>query len=994
MPYCPECSAKVPAGAAVCPTCDSALVSTPGREVAREDPDSPDLTAVRQELAASLTPQYKLLRLLGVGGMGAVYLAREPALKRLVAVKVLFPGLAAQPSARARFQREARAAAALSHPNVVRVYAVGETSQTTLPYIVMQYVEGVTLADWMGERRHRNERDVRRIIGQVAAALGAAHARELVHRDVKPANVLIERDSGRPYVADFGVSAALSRLQQDTKITATGMVLGTPTYMSPEQAAGEKVTPQSDVYSLGVVAYELLTGELPFTAASVMGWAAAHLRDTPPPVAARRPDVSPEVARLVDRCLAKKPADRPGPHEIARGMLPSLETEIEWPPPGLRRLQGRADVLLRLVLGTVAAGAFAVLAFAFTPDILVVHPHWLTRFDVAEQLAGQEHQLRATSPETGEVAFFAWQTVLWLASTVFGLGLVASLAAAWRTTLRIARARALGWSGRTLLDVAADHDGRSGLILAGTRELASLEDAQRARLLATRRALAVAVPGGGAWLLGSLCLWAVLAAAGPLGGDPTAPAGNVNVLLLLALPGLLGLGVGTTLRWQERRLLGPLARRARPSVGADHVAAWYDSLPAGELRPVEPLPERTLTRWRRATLGAATAVALGVTLAVSGLVVASVAAARFVQREAPRTAELLATLDRLGDADPLATARRVSQPYRRSPLPADDPVTLALVRSLGVVDPETSLPPYPLGLAPLRTLLDSLVQALTGGTADTVGADATDSAAPEARLEELGDHARTVAFRRLARAAGPDLLSAARDRPLDAYETLADVPILRLDRVIEAAHANAAAALAAAAGGDRVGPFERLADNLAMADRLLESSALIGNVAGLRMLQRSALLPLAALEERDGNTAQALALRDAARQLDAVSFPLSGTSGLAVDPANASAWRRVLANHAVPPGYRAELLVAAWAGLCGNRWELLGGPSARRRDTFLAIADSIADLPEARTLAEIIHRSWRGIEPRAVALEQGRRSRIQWTPWMVTYRLRLCAGAQ
>jgi hypothetical protein len=310
-----------------------------------------------------------------------------------------------------------------------------------------------------------------------------------------------------------------------------------------------------------------------------------------------------------------------------------------------------------------------------------------------------------------------------------------------------------------------------------------------------------------------------------------------------------------------------------------------------------------------------------------------------------------------------------------------------------VADPEAALLPYPRALAPLRTLADSLVLALTSGAADTLGEGVADSAAPGALPEELGDHPRTVAFRRLARTTGPDLLRAARDRPLGAYETLADVPILRLDRIFEAAHANAAAALAAAARGDRVGPYERLADNLAMAERLLGSAALIGNIAGLRMLQRSALLPLAALEEHEGHAAQALALRDAALQLDVLSFPLRGTSGLAVDPANLTVWRRVLANDAVPPGYRAELLVAAWAGLCGNRWELLGGPSAARRDTFLAIADSIADVPEARTLAEIIHRSWRGIEPLGVPLEQRRRSRIQWTPWMVTYRLHLCAGA-
>jgi hypothetical protein len=246
----------------------------------------------------------------------------------------------------------------------------------------------------------------------------------------------------------------------------------------------------------------------------------------------------------------------------------------------------------------------------------------------------------------------------------------------------------------------------------------------------------------------------------------------------------------------------------------------------------------------------------------------------------------------------------------------------------------------------------------------------------------------------VARTAGLDPVRAARDRPLQAYETLADVPIIRLDGIFEAALANAAVALVLASRGERIEPVERLADNLAAADALLGSSDLLASFTGLRMLQRGALLPLAALEERDSHAFQALALREAARQLDALSVPLRGVSGLAVDPAHPAVWQRVVASRALPPGYRAELLGAAWAGLCGNRWELLGGPSPQRRSTFLALADSIPDLPDARALVELGLRSWRGIEPRDLALEQGRRTRIQWTPWMVTHRLRRCAGAE
>ena len=316
MPYCPECSASVPDGAVSCPTCGAALVSTPADGAEQEPSQSADLELVTADLRHSLAPQYEFLRVLGTGGMGAVFLLREPALKRLVAVKVLAPWLAAD---------------ALSHPNVVRVYAEGETSGLRLPYIVMQYVEGPTLTEWMEQHRPASEREARRIIGEVASALAAAHARQLVHRDVKPSNVLVEHDTGRAYVVDFGVSAALatSPSEDATRLTATGTVAGTPIYMSPEQASGETVTPKSDVYSLGILAYELLVGELPYEARTAMGWAAAHMRDTPTPVRVHRGDLAPEVAAIVDRCLAKDPDDRPTAEDVARGLLPGIESEIE-----------------------------------------------------------------------------------------------------------------------------------------------------------------------------------------------------------------------------------------------------------------------------------------------------------------------------------------------------------------------------------------------------------------------------------------------------------------------------------------------------------------------------------------------------------------------------------------------------------------------------------------------------------------------------------------
>ena len=369
MAYCPACSVAVPDETEQCPTCGADIEVTPTGEP--EAPQRPklDVDRLQKTLASSLVPTYEVLRPLGQGGMGAVFLAKEPALKRLVAVKVLAPDLAKDNAARARFEREATAAAALSHPNVVRVYAVGETKRTKLPYIVMQYVEGPTLKEWHLRKRKISEREARRIIGEVAAALASAHERDLVHRDVKPSNILIEASTGRAFVADFGLTAALVMHEDETKITESGTLLGTPTYMSPEQSRGSDVTPRSDVYSLGMVAYQLFTGTLPYFANSPMGWIAAHLEEVPTPTGERRPELSPAVTQMVDRCLNKLPDKRPTALDVARGMLPTLDSLIEWPPPGLRWLLGRGRTLGRLAMSAVLGTALATAALTFIPNI-------------------------------------------------------------------------------------------------------------------------------------------------------------------------------------------------------------------------------------------------------------------------------------------------------------------------------------------------------------------------------------------------------------------------------------------------------------------------------------------------------------------------------------------------------------------------------------------------------------------------------------------------
>ncbi len=324
---------------------------------------------VVDELREALAPELLLLEPIGSGGMGDVYLARDPVLKRNVAVKLLAPRLGLSPSARLRFAREAEAAAAVAHPNVVPIHRVGHLPRSELGYIVMAYVEGPSLRDLVPEGTVASESDVRRVVGEVAAALAAAHARGVVHRDIKPANVLYDPPGGRFVVVDFGIAAVANRDTDGAgaRLTMEGVPVGTPSYMSPEQAAGDPVDEKSDIYSLGCVAYELLAGRPPITGATAAAVVRGHLATSPPPLASLRSDLSPDFAALVMRCLEKDPARRPDAEELTRALGVVQRATVEWPPPGLESLHRQGALWTR----TVGRFATALLAFVL---ILGIHP--------------------------------------------------------------------------------------------------------------------------------------------------------------------------------------------------------------------------------------------------------------------------------------------------------------------------------------------------------------------------------------------------------------------------------------------------------------------------------------------------------------------------------------------------------------------------------------------------------------------------------------------
>ena len=260
-------------------------------------------------LSSALAPAYQVEGEIGRGGMAIVYRGRDVRLKRGVAVKLLPPELAFRDDVRSRFLREAEMAARLSHPNIVPIYSVDE--RDGLVYFVMGLVEGESVGDRIRRSGPLPIDEVRRVLREVADALAYAHAHGVVHRDIKPDNVLLEGATGRALVTDFGIARAATEEEGSTRLTATGTAIDTPAYMSPEQCAGDRgIDGRSDLYSLGAVAYQMLTGDPPFTGSSTPAVMVKHVTEVPAPVRLGRPDVPDDLERIVMRLLEKDPADR------------------------------------------------------------------------------------------------------------------------------------------------------------------------------------------------------------------------------------------------------------------------------------------------------------------------------------------------------------------------------------------------------------------------------------------------------------------------------------------------------------------------------------------------------------------------------------------------------------------------------------------------------------------------------------------------------------
>jgi eukaryotic-like serine/threonine-protein kinase len=299
--------------------------------------------------------RYRLERDLGHGGMASVYFGRDSELERPVAVKVLSEALAADDGFRRRFEREARLAARLSHPNLVGVYDVGVDEGR--PFIVLEYVEGETLAALLSRRGRLEPDEARGLALQAARALAAVHEAELVHRDVKPQNLIL-RDDGTLKLADFGIATA----REVTALTQAGTILGTAAYLAPEQALGEEVSLAADVYSLGAVLYELLAGRPPFTVETLAELAEKQRRGEIEPVGDVAPAVPADLEDAVMRCLARVPTYRPTAAQLTTDL--STTRPLARPAPKRRAEPTRRRLWIALAAVLVVAAILLGVALA------------------------------------------------------------------------------------------------------------------------------------------------------------------------------------------------------------------------------------------------------------------------------------------------------------------------------------------------------------------------------------------------------------------------------------------------------------------------------------------------------------------------------------------------------------------------------------------------------------------------------------------------------
>ncbi len=300
MKECPSCKKKVDDDVRLCPYCGYSFLGDEPTTVGFSDIYFPELDIIKEKLAN----KYKVLGLIGRGGFSTVLKLKDTVLERICALKILSRDLITDPEMLERFKREARLYAKLDHPNIVQVYDVG--FYKNVAYIIMKYIDGITLKDLIKERAPLEFKEIIRISQDIASVLEYMHSKGIIHRDIKPANIMIQKDNGRAILTDFGLAKNL----ETTKFTATGKIMGSPHYLAPEQAKGEKVDERTDIYSLGITMFEMATGKLPFEGESAVQIVLKHIREELPKPSTYNKKLDKDLEKIILKATKRNPAER------------------------------------------------------------------------------------------------------------------------------------------------------------------------------------------------------------------------------------------------------------------------------------------------------------------------------------------------------------------------------------------------------------------------------------------------------------------------------------------------------------------------------------------------------------------------------------------------------------------------------------------------------------------------------------------------------------
>jgi hypothetical protein len=884
--------------------------------------------AIAVALQAALGGRVLLIRTIGEGGMGRVYLGRDPQLKRFVAVKVLLQSQGADAEAHARFQREAQAIAAVSHANVVAIYGVGELPDGT-PYFIMQYVAGGSMAERLAATGPLPIDVAESVLGDVAAALAAAHRRGIVHRDVKPANVLWDEESERATVSDFGIATLQESEgdEGDMRITASGMAVGSPAYMSPEQLLTEPITPKSDIYALGLLGYELLTGHGPYAATSPSDVVAAHLRDAPRRLSDLRAGVPPNLESLLLRCLSKSPDERPTADEVMLALTPGAPDALEWPPPGLETARG---ALWRLML-LPAAGA----ALLLVPLLLFV---------------------KLGSPGVIDTSDFR---PLWFAASAM-LGFAAFARGglrAWRLRTIPSRAARLGYGWGTLAEVVSDRRGDSGSLIAGTREYSVLSARQRSgfRVLRVLQATLLFLSAPAALIVAVLALFIH-------SGESTA-GDHFVVAVIWTLCVLVAGGLACVVLEQARLAA---ARRARVEFTRhtnerELAPAWYAAFERSrEGQPIGPgLPVRRavtmlwMSAGTMAIIASAAIILMATTFCVIGMLASSLIFPTTSDMFSSRLQTGLASYRLVpdGNVTPLDAGRALlaidSTSTRRAPgagAPAATPDRQAWRRVL----PSATMFPGSNGAPWTSAAIAAAAKGLN----------------PEQRqlLERASAHPARDQFARAARAQTADVYGALMDSILHAPLSPMDYPSAYLAGVDEAAESHAALAALDLADHHALDAERHAREIIAVGVLLLDLHLLENNLTGARVLARGSNT-LEAVYVATGREHDARVLLD--------SIVSSAPRGRMLIRPGFEGLRRIMHTGSLTRGARMEALFPLLARSCADPKQMLFGVDDAYRSTVAYARDSLARLPSERVWVEGMGAWLAGDTPPPDSLDRG-----------------------